>query len=68
MLQSTSKEAAVCYQRAADARRRANDATDPAIRADFLNMEQRWLSLAQSYEFTERLTRVTGEIDRRDGR
>jgi hypothetical protein len=26
---------------------------------DYLAMEQRWLSLARSYEFTERLSRFT---------
>jgi hypothetical protein len=29
------------------------------IKQDFLEMEERWLSLAHSYEFAERLSRFT---------
>ena len=29
--------------------------SDPQLRQDFLGMQQRWLSLARSYEFLERL-------------
>ena len=35
--------------------RLANEATDPSMKADFLQLEKRWLRLAQSYEFVERL-------------
>jgi hypothetical protein len=41
-----------CYRRAADARRIADVATDPSTKADFLEIEKRWLSLARSYERT----------------
>ena len=29
--------------------------TDPKLKEDFLNLEQRWLFLARSYEFAKRL-------------
>jgi hypothetical protein len=39
-----------CYRRAAEARRIADRATNRPAKADFLAIEQRWLSLARSYE------------------
>src|SRR5689334_5350239 len=33
-------------------------------RQDFLDMERRWLHLAHSYEFTERLSAITVEVER----
>jgi hypothetical protein len=39
-----------CYRRAADARRMADGATNEPAKADFLSIEQRWLSLAHSGE------------------
>ena len=38
------------YRRAAEARRMADRATDRSAKADFLAIEQRWLSLARSCE------------------
>lgn len=65
MLQSVSADIALCHRHAEEARRKALDATDPDIRADFLDIERRWLALAQSYEFAERLGRVLNETERR---
>jgi hypothetical protein len=45
-----------CYQRAEDCARRAKAESDPELRKDFLTMERRWLFLAHSYEFTQRLS------------
>jgi hypothetical protein len=39
-----------CYRRAAEARRMADGATNRPEKADFLAIEQRWLSLARSCE------------------
>jgi hypothetical protein len=39
-----------CYRRAAEARRMADGATNEPAKADFLAIEQRWLSLAHSGE------------------
>jgi hypothetical protein len=61
MLQLLSKEIAECYRRAGDARDRAERECDIIVKQDFLDMEQRWLSLAHSYEFTERLLNFTDQ-------
>ena len=42
------KEILECYRRAQEARRMADAASSPFERADFLAIEQRWLSLARS--------------------
>jgi hypothetical protein len=47
--------------------RRANAATDPFTKQHFLDMEKRWLSLARSYDFAERLSRFTGPYTNREG-
>jgi hypothetical protein len=39
-----------CYRRAAEAQRMADAATNRLAKADFLAIEQRWLSLARSDE------------------
>jgi hypothetical protein len=59
VLQNLSNEIRECYQHAEDCRRRADEATDPVTKRDFLETEKRWLSLARSYEFAERLSRFT---------
>jgi hypothetical protein len=56
MLQDLSNEIRECYRRADDCRRRAEEATDPATKRDFLEMEKRWLSLARSYDFAEQIS------------
>ena len=40
-------------------------ALTPAAKKDFLDMERRWLSLARSYEFAERLSDFTAPFGRR---
>jgi hypothetical protein len=44
---------------------RSNSTIIPSAKDDFLNMEQRWLSLAHSYEFVERLSDSTEPFRRR---
>jgi hypothetical protein len=55
MLQELGKELRECYEHAEDCGRRASIETDAQLRKDFLDMEARWLRLAQSIEFTQRL-------------
>ena len=43
-----------CCLRAAEARQIATAATDPFMKADFVALERRWLSLARRYECEER--------------
>jgi hypothetical protein len=44
-----------CLERAANARSRAEGATDPARKAEYLHLESNWIRLARSYEFAKRL-------------
>jgi CheY-like chemotaxis protein len=61
VLQNLSEDIRLCYARAAEAKERADQMRDPEAKADFLNMERRWLLLARSYEFGERLDDFTRE-------
>jgi hypothetical protein len=59
MLQKLSEQIADCYRYAADCRRKADAAIVPTEKREFLEIERRWVFLARSYEFTERLTDFT---------
>ena len=59
MLQNLSKEIRECLRRAEECRRLAQTFLTESGKADNLNMERRWLSLARSYEFAERLSDFT---------
>src|SRR5215472_18193147 len=61
VLQNLSDKVRLCYERAAEAKEDADETLDPEAKADFLNMERRWLLLARSYEFGERLGDFTQE-------
>jgi hypothetical protein len=55
MLESVSELIRECRQHAEDCARKAAAITDPKLKKEFLDMEQRWLRLVRSYEFRERL-------------
>jgi PAS domain S-box-containing protein len=55
MLERFSDKIRECYERAAEAKAQADASNDPALKAEFINVERRWLILARSYEFTESL-------------
>ena len=55
MLSNLSEQVRECLRHAEDCARDAAAQTCPKMRKDFLDLERRWLSLARSYEFTERL-------------
>jgi PAS domain S-box-containing protein len=59
MLQQFSNQIRLCYERAVEAKERADATNDPAIKAEFLATERRWLVLARSYGFTESLEDFT---------
>jgi PAS domain S-box-containing protein len=59
MLEQLSDQIRACHERAADAKTKADATSDPVLRAEFLEMETRWLFLARSYGFTEGLTDFT---------
>jgi hypothetical protein len=59
MLQNLSEQIRDCHHQAEECRRLAATASTEDAKADFLAMEDRWLSLARSYEFAERLSNFT---------
>jgi hypothetical protein len=61
MLQSLSQDVRECYRRAEDCAQKARDAATEELRADFLQLEKAWLTLARSYEFTCRLSDFNAE-------
>src|SRR5215471_758730 len=65
MLQKLSEEIAYCYQRANECRAKAADAANEAASQEYYELERRWLTLARSYELSERITDFTGELQRR---
>jgi len=67
VLQKLTEEIAECYGLARDCRERAERALDPATKNDLLDQERRWLSLAHSYEFAERLSDFTMPFRRKIG-
>ena len=64
MLQKLTNEIAECYRRAHESREAAKRTSDPSLKQDLLDMERRWISLAHSYEFAERLSNFTAEVRR----
>lgn len=65
MLNNISQQIRECLQHAEDCARQAAAQSCPKLKADFLDMERRWLFLARSYEFTERVSDFSGEANRR---
>ena len=53
MLEQLSDQIRECYERAAEAKKRADATNDPGLKAGFFNAESRWLLLARSYTSTE---------------
>ena len=64
MLQKLSEEVSECQRRAREAKERANAATDPTVTSNYLDLERRWLLLAKSYEFTQRIADYNAEARR----
>jgi hypothetical protein len=56
MLKNLSEEIRECYRHAEDCARKATTQTDPKRKENFFELERRWLFLARSWEFAERLT------------
>jgi PAS domain S-box-containing protein len=61
MLEQLNDQVQECHEYAAEARAKANVATDPALKAEFLAAEMRWLALARSIAFSERLENFTAQ-------
>ena len=65
MLNDLSEQIHHCLLHAEGWAEQAAVLTDPQLKQDFLDMERRWLFLARSYEFTDRLTGLSDETKRR---
>jgi hypothetical protein len=65
MLQNLSKDIRECYRCAEECKLLAETARSSSARADYLAMECRWLSLAHSYEFSERLSDYIAPFSKR---
>jgi hypothetical protein len=57
MLQILGEHIAACHHRAAECKGRAEQAADPTIKTELLDLERAWAHLARSYEFVETLER-----------
>jgi PAS domain S-box-containing protein len=55
MLEPPIDQVLECRERAAEAKAKADATNDSALKAELLDMERRWLTLARSYGFTESL-------------
>ena len=64
MLNNLTEQIRECLQHAEHCARQAAAQTNSKLKEDFLEMEQRWLFLARSYEFTERLDDFSDEAKR----
>ena len=64
MLQKLDDRVLDCLLHAEHCRRRAEQIADLIAKDDFLALEQRWLDLARSYEFSERLSAFTASRGR----
>jgi hypothetical protein len=62
VLNNLSKEIRECYRHAQDCALKATAHIDVQLKQDFLDLERRWLFMARSYEFSERLTDLSDEI------
>jgi GAF domain len=65
MLEQFSDQIRLCYGRAAQAKERADATNNPVWKAEWLNTEQRWLTLARSYSFMESLEDFITNSERR---
>src|SRR6516164_4992278 len=61
VLNNLTEQIRECLQHAEHCARQAAAQTNSKLKEDFLELEQRWLFLARSYEFTERLTDFSDE-------
>ena len=64
MLNNLSEQIRQCLKQAEDCACQAAAQTDQKLKQNFLDMERRWLLLAQSYDFTQRLGDFSDEAKR----
>jgi hypothetical protein len=59
MLENLSEQIRNCYEHAEFCARKATEQSDPLLKRDYLELEQRWLTLARSYDLSERASDFT---------
>ena len=64
MLNNLNEQIRECYRHAEDCARQAANQTNAKLKENFLDTERRWLLLARSYEFTQRLGDFSDETKR----
>jgi len=67
MPQNLTEEISECLRHADLCNLMAKTARNPSAIQDYLEMEQRWLQLARSYEFTGRLSTLANRAQGRRG-
>jgi hypothetical protein len=67
MLKNLSDNISACYEHSDYCARKAATEIDTQLKQDYLVLEQRWLSLARSYEVSERLSDFSAEHSRKSG-
>jgi hypothetical protein len=67
MLRKVSRQIVDCYERAAESRSRAVNAANEMEKAEYLNLERRWIMLARSYELSESVAGMNEEAKHRLG-
>jgi hypothetical protein len=60
MLNNLSEQIRECHMHVEHCAQQADVQINPKLKDDFLETERRWLLLARSYEFTQRLAAVHG--------
>ena len=65
MLEKLSYKVAYCHRRARECALNAKQADNDVLRREYLAFERKWLALAESYGFEERLDAFTHEVQRR---
>jgi two-component sensor histidine kinase len=59
MLEGLSEPVRACHERALEAKTKADETSDPVLKASYLAIERRWILLARSYGFAESLKNFT---------
>ena len=65
MLPNETEEVRECLRRAEECARQAKAQFDTKFRQAFLDLEQRWLRLARSYELSEQLDSAADSLEPR---
>jgi len=64
VLQKPAHRVGYCYAKAAECRQRSIQTHNQDIKNELLGQEHRWIQLAQSLEFTQRLADFVAETER----